>query len=195
VKFLVREAARERRIPVIMETSDRGSWTWSVSTLSRIVRSSTACSPILMRRNSLDSRSPRRARTWRRLMGVREVSSRAAASFSKSANRSPVAPIGQRDHLGAATVAAAVRRLGMNGNLPSGRVRFDVEEILSNLAEIALDTQLIKDLASPPPWDRRSRTRAGSDDRRCGAARAVGREHATLAIRGGRRRGADLPSA
>jgi len=43
MKFLVREAARDRQIPVIMETSDRACSTLSASTSNRIVRSSTDC--------------------------------------------------------------------------------------------------------------------------------------------------------
>ncbi len=154
VKFLVREAARERRIPVIMETSDRG-----VLDVERFDLEPNR--PIFhglfadidaskLAGLSLAEKGPYVAR----LMGVREVSSRAAASFLEVGQSITGWPqLASEITLGAATVAAAVRRLGMNGNLPSGRVRFDVEEILSNLAEIALDTQLIKDLASPPPWD------------------------------------------
>jgi len=43
MKFLVREAARDRQIPVIMETSDRGVLDVERFDLERIVRSSTDC--------------------------------------------------------------------------------------------------------------------------------------------------------
>ncbi|HEY5120275.1 MAG TPA: nitroreductase family protein, partial [Acidimicrobiales bacterium] len=89
-----------------------------------------------------------------RLIGVREASSRAAASFLEVGHSITGWPqLASEITLGAATVAAAVRRLGINGYLPSGRVRFDVEEILSSLAEIALDTQMVVDMASPPLLD------------------------------------------
>ena len=43
--------------------------------------------------------------------------------------------------LGAATAAAAVRRIGQTGELPSGRVRFDVEETLSEIRPVEVDTE------------------------------------------------------
>ena len=46
--------------------------------------------------------------------------------------------LGSEVTLGAATAAAAVRRLGLTGDLPSGRVRFDVEEVLSAIGPVAL---------------------------------------------------------
>jgi molybdopterin/thiamine biosynthesis adenylyltransferase/nitroreductase len=154
MKVLVREAARARRIPVIMETSDRG-----VLDVERFDLEPNR--PIFhgllgdvdsskLAGLSLAEKGPYVAR----LIGVREASSRAAASFLEVGNSITGWPqLASEITLGAVTVAAAVRRLGTNGNLPSGRVRFDVEEILSSLAEIALDTRSVVDLASPPPVD------------------------------------------
>jgi len=69
-----------------------------------------------------------------RLIGAREASSRGAASLLEVGQTITGWPqLGSEITLGAATVAAAVRRIGLGGELPSGRVRFDVEEILESL--------------------------------------------------------------
>ena len=55
--------------------------------------------------------------------------------------------------LGAVTVAAAVRRFALGGELNSGRVRFDVEEILSDLAPVDVETDADDYLRHPAPED------------------------------------------
>ncbi len=154
IKFLVREAARERRIPVLMETSDRGVLDVERFDLepNRPIfhgllgdMDSTKLSGL-----SLAERSP----FVMRLIGPRDASARGAASLLEVGQTITGWPqLGSEVTLGAATAAAAVRRIGLAGELPSGRVRFDVEEILEGLGPVVVDTQTEDDLRLPPPVD------------------------------------------
>ena len=154
MKFLVREAARERRIPVIMETSDRG-----VLDVERFDLEPDR--PIFhgllgdMDSSKLAGLSQaQKAPFVIRLVGAREGSSRGAASLLEVGQTITGWPqLGSEITLGAATVAAAVRRLGLGGDLPSGRVRFDVEEILSALGPVEVNLEAEADMFAPPPED------------------------------------------
>jgi hypothetical protein len=89
-----------------------------------------------------------------RLVGAREASSRGAASLLEVGQTITGWPqLGSEITLGAATVAAAVRRIGLSGELPSGRVRFDVEEILSALGPVEVNLEAEADLFATPPED------------------------------------------
>ncbi len=154
MKFLVREAARERRIPVIMETSDRG--------ILDVERFDLEPSRPIFHGifGDLDATKLAGLTTAEkgpyvaRLVGPRDASSRAAATFLEVGHTITGWPqLASEVSLGAAAVATAVRRLGTTGDLPSGRVRIDVEEIVSSLAEVEIDTQRADDLASAPPVD------------------------------------------
>jgi nitroreductase len=154
VKFLVREAARARGIPVVMETSDRG-----VLDVERYdleperplfhgllgdMDSSTLAGL------SVAEKSP----FVLRLLGASDVSARGAASFFELGQSVSGWPqLASEVTLGAATAAVAVRRFGLGGDLPSGRVRFDVEEILSNLAAVDVSDEAEVHLRLPPPED------------------------------------------
>lgn len=154
MKFLIREAARERRIPVIMETSDRG-----ILDVERFDLEPQR--PIFHGLfGDLDSSKlagltlAQKGPYVARLIGPSEASSRGAASFLEVGHSITGWPqLASEVSLGAAAVATAVRRLGTTGDLTSGRVRIDVDEIISTLAEIEIDTQTRVDLASPPPED------------------------------------------
>jgi molybdopterin/thiamine biosynthesis adenylyltransferase len=154
VKFLVREAARERRIPVLMETSDRG-----VLDVERYDLEPNR--PIFhgllgeMDSSTLSGLSLAEKGPYViRLVGARDASSRGAASMLEVGQTITAWPqLGSEVTLGAATAAAAVRRIGLSGDLPSGRVRFDVEEILAGLAPVDVDNEGQTDLLLPPPED------------------------------------------
>ena len=153
IKFLVREAARDRAIPVIMETSDRG-----VLDVERFDLEPHR--PIfhgLLGEMSYEKlaglTTEQKGPFVLRLLGAADVSARAAASALELGQTISGWPqLASEVTLGAATVAAAVRRFGL-GELPSGRVRFDVEEILSGIAPVTVDNSLQRDLMSPPPVD------------------------------------------
>jgi molybdopterin/thiamine biosynthesis adenylyltransferase len=154
MKFLVREAARERRIPVLMETSDRG-----VLDVERFDLEPDR--PIFhgllgdMDSSKLSGLSQaQKAPFVIRIVGAREASSRGAASLLEVGITITGWPqLGSEVTLGAATVAAAVRRIGLAGELPSGRVRFDVEEILSALGPVEVNLEAEADLFTPAPVD------------------------------------------
>jgi hypothetical protein len=154
MKFLVREGARQRGIPVIMETSDRGVLDVERFDLeptrplfhgllgdmdsTRLAGLSTAeKSPFVIR-----------------LLGANDVSARGAASmFELGSTVTGWPQLASEVTLGAVTVAAAVRRFGLDGELASGRVRFDVEDILSQITTVEVSTESEDQLRMPPPDD------------------------------------------
>ena len=119
MKFLVREAARERRIPVIMETSDRG-----VLDVERFdVDPDRPIFHGLL--GDMDSERlaglslAEKAPFVIRLIGARDASARGAASLLEVGQTITGWPqLGSEITLGAATVAAAVRRLGLGVRAP-----------------------------------------------------------------------------
>jgi molybdopterin/thiamine biosynthesis adenylyltransferase len=190
MKFLVREAARERQIPVIMETSDRG-----VLDVERFDLEPDR--PIFHGLlGDMDSSKLANLTTAQkgpyviRLIGAREASSRGAASLLEVGQTITGWPqLGSEITLGAATVAAAVRRIGLAGDLPSGRVRFDVEEILERTraggGQPRSRSRPLHPAARGPAARQR---RPDRDDRRRRASGTVGRQRAAVALRGRRRR-------
>ncbi len=154
MKFLVREVAKEKRIPVIMETSDRG-----VLDVERFDLDPDL--PIFHGvLGDMDSSKlagltlAEKGPFVLRMLGASEVSSRGAASLFELGQTVTGWPqLASEVTLGAVTVATAVRRFGLNGYLPSGRVRFDVEEIISSLAAMDISDGLADQLRLPPPED------------------------------------------
>ncbi len=154
MKLLVREAARERRIPVIMETSDRG-----VLDVERFdLEPDRPLFHGLL--GDLDSSKLSGLTTEQkgpyvlRMLGPLDVSSRGAASLFELGQTITGWPqLASEVTLGAVTAAAAVRRFGLAGGLPSGRVRFDVEEVLAGLKPVEIDMEREANLLTPPPDD------------------------------------------
>jgi len=154
MKLLVREAARERRIPVIMETSDRG-----VLDVERFDLEPDR--PIFHGLlGDLDSSKLAGLTTEQkgpyvlRMLGPLDVTSRGAASLFELGETITGWPqLASEVTLGAVTAAAAVRRFGLAGELPSGRVRFDVEEVLSGLKPVEIDMEREANLLTPAPED------------------------------------------
>ena len=154
VKFLVREAARARAIPVIMETSDRG-----VLDVERFdLEPNRALFHGLLDDMSYEKLSglttEQKGPFVLQLLGANELSARSAASALELGHTVSGWPqLASEVTLGAATVAAAVRRFGLGGDLASGRVRFDIEEVLSQIAPVTVDNTLQQDLRTAPPAD------------------------------------------
>ncbi len=153
VKVLVREGARAKGIPVIMETSDRG-----VLDVERFDLEPDR--PIFhgllgdVDSSKLAGLSLAEKSTHvLRLLGASEVSSRGAASMFELGQTVTGWPqLASEVTLGAVTTAAAVRRFGLAEELPSGRVRFDVEEIMSRLSPVAVSDDE-SPLRAPAPED------------------------------------------
>ncbi len=153
IKFLVREAARASGIAVLMETSDRG-----VLDVERF--DLEAHRPIFhgllgdMSYEKLSGLTTEQKGPFvLQLLGAADVSARAAASALELGHTISGWPqLASEVTLGAATVAAAVRRFAL-GDLPSGRVRFDIEEVLSGIEPVTIDHSLQQALRNPPPMD------------------------------------------
>jgi molybdopterin/thiamine biosynthesis adenylyltransferase len=154
IKFLVREAARERAIPVIMETSDRGVLDVERFDLEPHRPIFHGLLGDMSYEKLAGLTTEQKGPFVLRLLGAADVSARAAASALELGHTVTGWPqLASEVTLGAATVAAAVRRFGLGGELPSGRVRFDVEEVLSEIAPVTVDNSLQQDLRTPPPVD------------------------------------------
>ncbi|WP_255413048.1 Rv1355c family protein [Mycobacterium hubeiense] len=136
MKVIVREAARAKGIPVLMASSDRG-----LVDIERFDREPQR--PILhgllgdvdtATLLSLDSRD--KVPYVLRILDAAKLSSRGAASLVEVGQTLSTWPQLAGDvTLGAAAIAAAIRKIGMDEDLPSGRVRIDVSSDLDNLTE------------------------------------------------------------
>jgi molybdopterin/thiamine biosynthesis adenylyltransferase/nitroreductase len=136
IKVAVREAARARAIPVLMASSDRGlidverydldpqrpilhGLLGDVSTADLAGLSSSDKVPHVLR-----------------IVDAARLSDRGAASLVEVGRTLSTWPQVAGDiAVGAATVAEAVRRIGLAEQLPSGRVRIDVSGTLERLGE------------------------------------------------------------
>lgn len=135
LKVMLREEARRRGIPVLMETSDRG--------LLDVERFDLEPDRPLFHGllGEVDSATLGALSTKDkvphvlRILGATALSSRMAASMVEVGQSLTTWPqLGGDVALGGATIAAAVRRLGAGQALPSGRVRIDLDERIGALA-------------------------------------------------------------
>lgn len=134
MKVRVRQEARLRRIPVLMETSDRGLFDVERFDLE-------PGRPLFhgllgdVEPDALVGLSSRdKAPHVMEILEAEQLSGRMAASMVEIDNTINSWPqLGGDVQLGAATVAAAVRRLGLAQPLPSGRVRIDLETQLLSM--------------------------------------------------------------
>ncbi|AYF72951.1 Rv1355c family protein [Nocardia yunnanensis] len=138
IKLAVREAARRRRVPLLMETSDRGLLDVERYDLEPERR------PFHGLMGEVTTAELRGLSTREKsVYGVRIVdgsrlSEGMAASLmeiGRTVNSWP--QLGGDVQLGGATVAAAVRRIGLGRELPSGQTRVDLEDRLNEVAEPA----------------------------------------------------------
>lgn len=135
MKLMVREAARARRIPVVMETSDRGLLDVERfdlepdrpvfhGLLGQLSASDLAGLPV-------HEKVPHVLR----ILDPHQLSARMAASMAEIDYTVSTWPqLGGDIMLGAASVAAALRRIGRGDDLASGRVRVDLEATLDSIA-------------------------------------------------------------
>ena len=134
MKVLVRLKARERGIPVLMETSDRGLLDIERFDLDRE-------RPLFhgllgdIAPTSLDGLSTTdKAPHVFRILEADALSARMAASMAEIDRSVSSWPQLAGDvQLGGATIASAVRRFGLGEPLPSGRIRVDLAEHLDRL--------------------------------------------------------------
>jgi hypothetical protein len=138
VKALVREAARRARVPVVMETSDRGLLDVERYDLEP---DRPIFHGLLGDVNAADLRgltTHDKVPHVLRILEPAQLSSRMAASMAEIDETLTTWPqLGGDVLLGAATVATAVRAIGLGRPLPSGRTRVDVGSVLDGLVEPA----------------------------------------------------------
>ncbi len=161
MKVRVREEARSRGIPVVMETSDRG-----LLDVERFDREPDR--PLLHGLlGDIPSRTLRGLSTHdkaphvMRILQTDALSARMAASMIEIDRTVSTWPqLGGDVQLGGATVAAAVRRFGRGEELSSGRIRIDLDNALDGLREgthttPCPDSTVDEPIPSPPdhPWD------------------------------------------
>ena len=135
VKLTVRDEARRRRVPVLMETSDLGlldverfDLDPDRPMLHGLVGDLSADT---LRGLSTEEKIP----YVMSIIDAARVSARMAASLIEVERTVSTWPqLGGDVILGGATVAAAVRRLVLGPELGSGRVRVDLDDVLDRLA-------------------------------------------------------------
>ena len=139
MKVRVRTEARVRRIPVFMQTSDRGLFD-----VERFDREpdrelfhgllGAGLDPHALRNLTTHDKAP----YVMRILEAPALSARMAASMVEIDRSISTWPqLGGEIQLGAATVAAAVRRYGCGENLPSGRIRIDLDSAFDELDRAA----------------------------------------------------------
>jgi molybdopterin/thiamine biosynthesis adenylyltransferase len=136
MKVIVREAARARRIPVLMATSDRGLVDVERYDLepSRPILHGLIGDVDVAQLASLSSRD--KVPHVLRILDAASLSPRAAASLVEVGQTLTTWPQLAGDvALGATAVAEAVRRIGLREPLASGRVRLDIAMALDQLDE------------------------------------------------------------
>lgn len=139
-KVLVRTAARTRRLPVLMATSSGGLLDVERFDLepSRPIMHGLLGDVDVARLADLSTKDklPRVLK----MIDARELPARMAASLIEVGDTLSTWPqLAAEVAVGAATVAEAVRRIGLGENLDSGRVRFDVATILGDVRDPAAD--------------------------------------------------------
>jgi molybdopterin/thiamine biosynthesis adenylyltransferase len=136
LKLLVREAARRAGIPVLMETSDRGLLDVERFDLEPNRPVFHGLLGDVQARDLIGLSTHHKVPYVLRILEPTQLSSRMAASMAEIDETLVTWPqLGGDVSLGAATIAAAIRRLGRGEPLPSGRVRVDLEAVLDALAE------------------------------------------------------------
>ncbi|MFC8045925.1 Rv1355c family protein [Nocardia sp. NPDC057353] len=135
VKLLVREHARTVGLPVIMETSDRGLLDVERYDLEPEREPFHGMLGGVKAADLRGLASRDKAPYVMGILGADQISARMGASMVEIDETLAAWPqLGSEVMLGGALVAAAVRRIGLGGALPSGRVRIDLETELDRLA-------------------------------------------------------------
>ncbi|WP_067697950.1 Rv1355c family protein [Nocardia jejuensis] len=136
IKFAVREAARDRRLPVLMETSDRGLLDVERFDLEPDRSPFHGLLGDVRAADLAGLTTREKAPFVARILDAHSLSDRLAASMVEVGETLSSWPqLGSEVQLGGASIAAAVRRIGMGLKLPSGRTRIDLEQCLDELAE------------------------------------------------------------
>ncbi|REE96767.1 Rv1355c family protein [Thermomonospora umbrina] len=135
VKLAVREAAQRHRVPLLMETSDRGLLDVERYDLEQDRPPFHGMLDGAGRADLRGLSTRDKAPYVIRILDAQGLSTDFAASLVEiDQTLSSWPQLGGDVQLGGATVAAAVRRIGLGLPLPSGRTRVDIQECLDALA-------------------------------------------------------------
>lgn len=138
VKLAVREGARRHGLPLLMQTNDRGLLDVERFDLEPTRRPFHGLLGDIHAADLRGLSTRDKAPYVIRILDGRNLSDKLAASMveiGETLNSWP--QFGGEVQLGGATVAAAVRRIGLGQKLPSGRTRVDIDHCLNELAEPA----------------------------------------------------------
>jgi nitroreductase len=150
VKLLVREGARARRIPLIMETSDRGLLDVERFDLEPERPPFHGAVGALRAEELVGLSNHDKVPYVLRILEPTQLSARMAASMAEIDETVTTWPQLAGDvTLGGASVAAAVRRIGRGEELRSGRVRIDLHRMLDEVEE-PVPTMPSLDVEAPP---------------------------------------------
>lgn len=134
IKIKLREEARARRLPVIMETSDRGMLDIERFDLEPERPILHGLLNGLTAADILTIPPPARLGLILQIIGEATISPRLAASLLEFGHTlRGLSQLGSDVTLGGATTTTAVRYLGLGAPLPSGRVFIDVSNILADI--------------------------------------------------------------
>jgi hypothetical protein len=145
MKAILREGARDRRIPVLMATSDRGLLDVERFDLEpqRPILHGLLGNLDVALLSGMSSRE--KVPHMLRILEAEQLSPRGAASLVEIDHTLSTWPQLAGDVvLGATAIAEAVRRIGLGEDLRSGRIRLDVDSAIDHLDETEMSTD-------PPP--------------------------------------------
>lgn len=136
IKLSVREAARRHRLPLVMQSNDRGLIDVERFDLdpSRLPFHGMLGGTKAAELRGLSTKD--KAPHVLRILDGRNLSEKLAASMVEVGETLRSWPqLGSEVLLGGASVAGAVRRIGLGQKLPSGRTRVDIDRSLDEIAE------------------------------------------------------------
>ena len=134
MKTLVREVARRHRVPVVMETSDRGLLDVERFDVEPDRAVFHGLLPGVTSAGIAAASPMERVAQVVQLVDPERGSERGAASLVEVGRTLSTWPqLGSDVSLGGASVAAVVRRIGLGEAVPSGRARVDIESIVGTL--------------------------------------------------------------
>ncbi|WP_319437016.1 Rv1355c family protein [Mycobacterium sp. RTGN5] len=151
MKVRIREAARERRLPVVMATSDRGLIDVERFDLEpqRPVMHGVLGGVDSAQLSALSQQD--RIPYMLRHLDASRSSARLTASLVEVGHTLSTWPqLAGEVTLGATIVAEAVRRIGLGEALESGQVRIDIGQALDDISEPALGDERPVDTDAPP---------------------------------------------
>lgn len=151
MKISVRLAARRHRVAVMMETNDRGLFDVERFDLEPDRPIFHGLLDGVDAGNLVDLDIEEKTRYLLKILKPEELSVGAAASMIE-VNRTIAnwPQLGSETLLGAATVAAAVRRFALSAPLPSGRTRIDLDAFLDDLDPDVATPDAPADRDAPP---------------------------------------------